>query len=255
MNSRLIVALNLALLIPACFAQKGDTPPYDPAPPQTGMSTYADQSLGMSVYYPKEFIPQTAEDLQAVIERGHRAAYGTDPAHDPEHVEAMHCAHTLLYATSGEVHDQDAAKADAGSASTVMIVDFDRSCLPKKLKGDKALSALAGTILHLPGYIQLVQQMWFVAGDNRRIHSGMAGTMYTPPGCTRKSDPSAGCSGVPLFLIAAALEQKEHYIEIIYMSGTSTEKHLLAPHIAVSFENDRPILLYPFLMGAVNLVK
>jgi len=254
MISKLMVPLALVLLIPASFGQKGETPPYDAAPPQ-GMSAYTDQNLEMTLNYPKEFVPRTAEDLQAVMERGHRAAYGTDPASDPEHLEAIRCAHTLLYATSDENDGNESAKADGDSADAIMVVDFDRSCIPKKLKGDKALTALAGTVLNLPGSVQLVQQMWFVAGENRHIHSGMAGTMFMPPHCQNNSDSAAGCSGVPLFTITAAVEQKQHDIVIVYLSGTSGEKHELIRHMSISFENERPVLLYPFLMGSVNLIK
>ena len=255
MNSKLIVALNLVLLIPACFGQKGETPPYDPAPPRIGMSAYRDQNLEVTLYYPKEFVPRTPEDLQAVMDRGHRAAYGTDPASDPEHLEAIRCSHTLLYATSDEINGNESASVDGNSADTIMVVDFDRSCVPKKLKGDKALAALAGTVLNLPGSTQLVQQMWFVAGRNRRIHSGMAGTMITPPRCPDNSTSAAGCSGVPLFVIAAAVEQKKHDIVIVYLSGTSGEKHPMVRHMSISFENERPVLLYPFLMGGMNLIR
>jgi hypothetical protein len=255
MNFKLIVPLALVLLIPASFGQKGETPPYDPAPPQDGMSAYTDQNLEMTLNYPKEFVPRTPEDLQAVIERGHRAAYGTDPASDPEHLEAIRCSHTLLYATSDESNENESAMADGDSADTIMVVDFDRSCIPKKLKGDKALTELAGTVLNLPGSVQLVQQMWFAAGKIRRIHSGMAGTMFAPPRCSNNRNSAAGCSRAPLFIIAAAVEQKEHDIVIVYLSGTSGEKHELVRHMSVSFENERPVLLYPFLMGGLNLIK
>ncbi len=212
------------------------------------MSAYTNQDLGLTLYYPKEFVPHTSEDLQTVMERGHRAVYGTDPKSDPEHLEAIRCTHTLFYATS-------AANTDDNSADTILAADIDRSCLPKKLKGDKALSALAGSILHDPDSVQVVPQMWFVAGGNRRIHSGMAATMFTPAGCSDKSKSAADCSGVLLFVVAAAVEQREHDIVVVYLSGTSGEKHELVPHMSIAFENDRPVLLFPFLMGKTNLIK
>jgi len=209
----------------------------------------------MTLYYPKEFIPRTPEDLQTVMERGHRAAYGTDPKSDPEHLEAIRCLHTLLYATSDQNSGTESANAEGNSADTILVEDFDRSCIPKKLKGDKALTALAGTFLHLPDSIQLVQQMWFVAGENRHIHSGMAGNMYTPARCSGNSNSAADCAAVPLFVIAAAVEQREHDIVIVYLSGTSGGKHDLVPHMSIAFEDARPVLLFPFLLGTANLIK
>lgn len=209
----------------------------------------------MTVFYPKEFVPRTPEDLQTVMERGHWAVYGTDPKTDPEHLEAIRCSHTLLYATPDQNNGNESANTEDHSTDTILVEDFDRSCMPKKLKGDKALTALAGTVLHLPGSVQLVQQMWFVAGGNRHIHSGMAGTMFSPPRCPGKSNSSADCSGVPLFVVASAVEQRKHDIVIAYLSGTSGAKHELVPHMSIAFENERPVLLFPFLMGRINLIK
>lgn len=209
----------------------------------------------MTIFYPKEFIHRTPEDFQTVMERGHRAVYGTDPKSDPEHLEAIRCSHTLLYATSDLNSGIESANEDGNSADTILVEDFDRSCIQKKLKGDKALTALAGTALHLPGSVQLVQQMWFVAGGNRHIHSGMAGTMFTPARCSGKSNSAADCAGVPLFVIAAAVEQREHDIVIVYLSGTSDGKHDLVPHMSIAFEDERPVLLFPFLLGKANLIK
>lgn len=255
MKFTLIISLAVLLAAPASFGQKGETPPYDPAPPKDGISAYTNQDLELTLYYPKEFVPRTAEDLQAVMERGHRAAYGTDPKTDPEHIEAVRCSRTLFYATSEGNNGNESADTANNSADTILVVDFDRSCLPKKLKGDKALSALAGSILHAPGQVQLVPQMWFVAGGNRRVHSGMAGTMFTPASCSGNSNSGTDCSGVPLFVVAAAVEQREHYIVVVYLSGTSGEKHELVPHMSIAFGSDRPVLLFPFLMGRTNLIK
>jgi hypothetical protein len=246
------------LLVPSALAQKDETPPYDPAPPAEKMVAYTNAELAFTIAYPKEFVPGTAQDLQTVMERGHRAVYGTNPKDDAEHLEATRCMHTLLYATTGSAVSDSKPNptnlSEDDSPDTILVIDADRSCIPKKLNGDKALTQLAGTILHLPNATQLVQQMWFVGGGGRHIHSGMAGTMVTLKQPATDERP-ASSREVPLFVVASALEQRGHWILIVYLSGTSGDKHESFPHTSVAFEDGRPVLLFPFLTGNVNLIK
>ena len=253
--SRFALFVAVLLVVQEASGQKGETPPYDPAPPSGGMSAYTNQDLDLTLYYPKEFVVRTPEDLQTVMNRGHRAFYGSDPKSDPEHIEAVRCMHTLLYATADRNDLDESTNPDSQSADTILVVDVDRSCIPKKPKGDKLLTTLAGSILHLPGAIQLVPQMWFVAGGKRHIHSGMAETMLTPARCSGKNNPSTNCSSVPVFVVAAAMDQRTHDILVVYLSGTSQAKHDLVPHMSVAFDSGRPVLLFPFLMGNINLIK
>lgn len=253
-KSTVIVALAALALVTGAFGQNGETPPYDPAPPRVGLSVYENQDLSMTLLYPKEFVPRTPEDLQTVMERGHRAVSDTSPKSDPEHLKALRCLRSLFYATPDPIGGKDSATAGPNFGDSILVEDFDRSCIPKKLKGDKALTALVRTALEQPGFIQLVQQMWFVAGGDRRIHSGMAGNMFTPPHCAgNKTAPS--CSPVSVFAVAAAFEQREHDILIVYLSVGSDAKHELVPHMSVTFEQDQPILLFPFLLGKPNLIR
>lgn len=82
-KSTVIVALAALALVTGAFGQNGETPPYDPAPPRVGLSVYENQDLSMTLLYPKEFVPRTPEDLQTVMERGHRAVSDTSPKSDP----------------------------------------------------------------------------------------------------------------------------------------------------------------------------
>lgn len=248
--------LGALLAAPASFGQKGETPPYDPAPPRDRMSAYINQELAITVLYPKEFVPRTPLDLQTVMERGHRLAFGGDPKSDPEHLKAVRCMHTLFYATSGTVADSGTPQSlEDASPDTILLEDVDPSCLPKKLNGDKALTALVGTVLNLPNSTPVFQQMWFVGGGDRRIHSGMAATMLT----VAKSSAAGGQKSPPpidpLFVIAAAVEQLGHRILIVYLSGTSREKPQTVPHMSIAFEDGQPVLLFPFLLGRANLIK
>jgi hypothetical protein len=137
------------LSVQASFSQKGETPPYDPAPLNDGMSAFTDHDLAITVLYPKEFQPGTPLDLQTVMERGHRLAFGSDPKSDAEHSEALRCMHTLLYATSGSPTNSGTPQTpEAAPFDSILLVDVDASCVPKKLKGDKALTNLAGTVLN-----------------------------------------------------------------------------------------------------------
>jgi hypothetical protein len=223
------------------------------------MTVYANTDLGFTISYPKEFVAGTPQDLQTVMERGHRAVYGTDPKSDPEHLEAVRCMHTLLYAISGDNATETNLNGPAASADdspdSILIEDVDRSCLPKSLKGDKALTQIAGSVLHAPGLTQLVQQMWFVAGGDRHIHSGMAGTMVTVKQAPTDSRSTGSSREIPLYFMASAFEQDQHWILVVYVSGTAGAKHLSVPHMSIAFEDGRPVLLFPFLLGNVNLTK
>lgn len=250
-------ALLLAALVvlPPCFGQKGEIPPYDPAPPSDRMSAYTNRDLAFTVLYPREFASKTPQDLQAVMERGHRMAFGGDPKSDPEHRQAVRCMHTLFYATAEPATENRTPASGDDSLDTILVEDVDPSCVPKKVKGDKVLTNLVGTVLHLPDSTQLVPQMWFVAGGGRRIHSGLAGSMVTLGKSSGQTVPNSPSKSVPLFVIAAGVEQRGHRILIVYLSGTSGGRHETIPHMSIAFEDGRPVLLFPFLMGKANLVK
>lgn len=253
---RAALLLTVLLVLPSCFAQKGETPPYDPAPPSDRMSAYTNQELAFKVFYPKEFLRKTAEDLQTVMERGHRIAFGSDPNSDPEHAQAVRCMHTLFYATAGEASETGTA-SDSRDASpdSILVEDIDPTCMPKKPKGDKALTNLVGTVLNLPHAMQLVQQIWFAAGGNRRIHSGMAATLVTLGQPRSKVKSASPPPSVPLIVIAAGVEQKGHRILIVYLTGSSGASHPAVRHMSISFGSGRPVLLFPFLLERANPVR
>jgi hypothetical protein len=246
-------------LVPASLAQKGEIPPYDPAPPTDKMTAYTNADLAFTLSYPKEFVARTPEDLKTVMDRGHRSAYGTDPKSDPEHLEAVRCMHTLFYATFGPISIDSkvsgATAADDSSPDTILVEDVDRSCVPKKVKGDKVLSDIAASVLSLPDETQVVHQMWFVAGGDRRIHSGMAATMVSVKQDAAGASSSRSSHDVLLFIIASTFEQKAHLILIVYLSGTDGAKHETVPHMSVAFEDGRPVLLFPFMLENPNFVK
>jgi hypothetical protein len=256
---RIGVLLAALLLIPTSLAQKGETPPYDPAPPADKMTLYVNSDLAFTLSYPKEFVARTPEDLQTVMERGHRAVYGTDPKSDPEHLEAVRCMHTLFYATFGptllDSKVSAATATDVSSPDTILVEDFDRTCVPKKEKGDKVLSDIAASVLSSPDETQVVHQMWFVAGGDRRIHSGMAATMVSVKQDAVGASSSGSSHDVPLFIIASTFEQKAHLILIVYFSGTDGARHETVPHMSVAFEDGRPVLLFPFMLENANLIK
>jgi hypothetical protein len=240
----LAITFSGCIVGPVCAQEQ---PPYSPPLTDQKMSLYTNADLAFSVRYPSEFIVRNAQDLQTVMDRGHRAAYGSDPAKDPDHQEAARCMHTLLYATSGV----EASETSPDSPDTIMVVDFDRVCSPKGLKGDQALTQLAGTVLHIPGMTPVVPQTWFEAGGKRRIHSGMAAESITLP-----ANASTPARQATLAVIAAAFAQKDHWILVVYLNGTREGgMHDSFGYTAVSFEDPRPILLFPFLLGQMKVVK
>ncbi len=236
--------------------QAQEVPPYSPPVEANMMTSYVNSELGFTIRFPVEFKVGTSQDLHTVMDLGHREGRGTAPESDQEHAQAVRCMHSLLYATSeASKSSGSATEKSADAPDTILVVDFDRSCATKKVKGDKALTQLAGTVLNLPGMAQVVPQTWFVAGGSRRIHSGMAGGII--------SIPASGTTGgtlssrqVPTYVLAAAFEQKDHWILVAYLSGTNADaKHESFPFTAASFEDGQPILLFPFLLGKMNVIK
>jgi hypothetical protein len=254
--TRAVVFLALLIALPASIGQSGETPPYDPAPPADKLSAYTNQDLEFTLFYPKEFVPRTAQDLQTAMELGHKAVFGTDPSSDPAHQQAIRCMHTLFYATAGPAAESAAPpNSDDSHPDMILVEDVDPGCVRRKEKGDQALSDLAASVLDQPQSMQVFHQMWFVAGGDRRIHSGMSATSTAPlsSGAHREKNPSP--QGVTLFTIAAAVEQKGHRLMIVYLSGPAGQKHETVPHMSIAFEDARPVLLFPFLLGNVNLIK
>ncbi|MEO7030227.1 MAG: hypothetical protein ABI147_12585 [Acidobacteriaceae bacterium] len=254
MSRYLIVAVAVAMLsIAPIHAQ--EAPPYSPPISEKLVTSYVNADLNFSIRYPVEFTPSTVQDLHTVMERGHLLAYGTDPKGDPEHLQAEKCMRPLLYATTGAA-DWGKSKVEKvegkdQTPDTILVMDVDRTCVPKKVKGDKALTQLAGTLLDLPGMKPLVPQMWFEGGGGRRIHSGMAGGTISVPGSA-----TVPTHQVQDYIIAAAFEQKGHWIVVAYINGTRDDgMHTSFPYTAVSFEDGKPVLLFPFLFGKVNVVK
>jgi hypothetical protein len=247
-----VVVISLSLF----SMQAQELPPYSPTVDGNLMTSYLNSELGFTIRFPVEFKVGTTQDLKSVMDLGHRAVRGTDPDNDQEHAQAVKCMHSLLYSASEAPKPSDGiAGTSSGAPDTFLVVDFDRTCVPKKVKGDKTLTQLAGTVLNLPGMTQLVPQTWFVGGGSRRIHSGMAGGMISIPA----RDAAGGTlpsREVATYVLAAAFEQKDHWILVAYLSGTNTDlKHEAFPYTAVSFEDGRPVLLFPFLLGKMNVVK
>ncbi len=168
--------------VPIFSLQAQEVPPYSPPVEASLMTSYVNSELGFTIRFPVEFKVGTSQDLHTLMDLGHREGRGTDPESDQEHAQAVRCMHSLLYATS-EAPNSSVSRTEksADAPDTILVVDFDRSCMPKKVKGDKTQTQLAGTVLNLPGMAQLVPQSWFVAGGNRRIHSGMAGGIISIP--------------------------------------------------------------------------
>jgi hypothetical protein len=233
------------------LAHAQETPPYSPPVAVGLMTSYVNADMGFSFRYPAEFKSRTVQDLHTIMERGHKDAFGTDPESDPEHIQAEKCMRPLLYATPGAAEPaKNTTEAVDETPDTILVLDFDRTCVPKKLKGDKALTQLAGTLLHMPGMSQLVPQTWFEAGGGIRIHSGMAGGMLSAPAS------GTAAAQAPAYIAAAAFEQKGHWIVVAYFNGTRDDgKHAAFAYTSVSFEDGKPVLLFPFLLGNMNIVK
>ena len=122
---------------------------------------FYDKNLDLSFNYPVEM---RAVDMIADMEAGHMNLYGSSGDNDPEHREARRCVHPLLDA------DLPAEKAPQRLASMegvwvdqtkeykesykpqpifakLILMEFDRSCLPKKLQKEKTWTTLWATWL------------------------------------------------------------------------------------------------------------
>ena len=257
------VALLCVANLTVCAAGQ-ELPPVSPPVDAARMTVYTNGELRFAVRYPVEFKAGPPQDLVTVMRRGHTEVYGGKPEDDAEHREAERCTRPLLYATSTTVllaKDKDpvpAAESGAGeSADSVLVMDVERSCVPKKLKGDKALTRLTGSVLHIPGMTQVVQQMWFQGGGGRHIHSGMAGGMVTAPaGAQGGKDATGGVSDrVPFYIAVSAFEQRDHWILVAYLQGTRPDLHRTLSYTSVRFEDGPDVLLFPYLLAKVNLAK
>lgn len=255
------VLLSVLLLIGFLpVAAASEDPPYSPAIDASQMAVFTDAELGFSVRYPMEFKAEAPQNLFAVMRAGHQELFGTSPDNDPEHQQAERCMRPLLYATSTTILPAEgkapvplAGEDVDGSPDSVMVMDVERSCIAKKLKSDKALTQLTGTVLNIPGLKQVVPQMWFQGGDGRHIHSGMAAGVVTPPHQTK--DPDRGTRKVLFAIAAASFEQKGHWILVAYLNGTRPDMHNAFSYTSVSFEGGRDVLLFPFLTGKYNMAQ
>lgn len=244
---------DIALAVAGVFFLPGgasaqEQPPYAPSAPAGSMTSYNNAELGFSVQYPVEFTLQKPTDFLSVMRRGHVEARGTAPEKDPEHEQAEKCMHALAYATAGPLADP---QREDDSPDAILIMDFDRSCVPKGLTGDPALTQITRSVLNVPGSTQMVPQMWFQGGNDRHIHSGMAGETMTVPG--QGDNPPRE---ITLAIAGASFAQKEHWILVAYINGTREGPvHKNFPLTSVTFGNDRPVLLFPFLLGSIDMKK
>ena len=245
---RLTIVLTAAATCAIATLHAQELPPYAPPAPPGSMTTSQIPGLDFSLQYPVEFTVQPTQDFLALMRQGHLNVYGSDPAKDPEHVQAEKCMHTLFYAISGK----PVTSETTDTPDTLLVLDVDRTCIPKKIGDDKALSQLTGSMLSVPEFKPMVQQMWFMGGAGRRIHSGMAGTTFKVP----SEAQGAPAREVTLAVAAASFVQKDHWIVVMYINGTQEVPiHKTFGFTSVVFSDNKPVLLYPFLLGSINLIK
>jgi hypothetical protein len=91
------------------------------APGNLSGSTYRNDELGLTMAIPHGWQAVSAEEQNAIVDTGHRAAYGDDPDKDAEHQAVMSCSKTLLWVKE---------PVPESRASSLVLRAFDASCMP-----------------------------------------------------------------------------------------------------------------------------
>lgn len=225
------------------------------------MSLYVNPSLGLTLSYPLGFVPRPPEALAEVLREAHLGSLGSAPALHGQ--LALDCLHTLFLARRGTGSLRarsgssvgtsiEASAAQAGvAAETILLVDADRVCLTGKAHGDRSLQALADTVLRLPQVSPLVAAGAQGSGEHR-LHAGMSSGVIVADEAVPGSESAAFGRQVPVYVVAASLEQQRHQLLVVYVTGLRGEGAREVAKMQVCFRDGESLRLFPFLGPAAG---
>ncbi len=216
------------------------------------MRTFHDEGLQLSFTYPQQLVPQDAATFREVMERGHREHYKTEPESDPEHLQAEKCMHVLLYATTpdpidGEItiggkDNHSAVSVNLPPTGTIMIAEFDQSCVPRATKENDILGQMASISGQLPGLKPIDQQMWYEV-DKHKIHFLAAQGAF--------SDDKAS---TPVGVATASTNVHGRFLMWMFMSNDLPTLNRLMSS-TVQFGNHPAAPFVPFTLGTGEPMK
>lgn len=111
-------------------------------------NVYANDDLGFTYEFPKDWHVVDKATEEKLIEAGHQAAWGDDPAARREHEQAQQCGRLLLAASK---YPEGSTAATSNPA--ISITTFDAECLPgaprfpTSADDDEGISRVGGAVL------------------------------------------------------------------------------------------------------------
>jgi hypothetical protein len=212
------------------------------------MSRYVDPTLKMTLTYPGGFAPRVPETLRAVLKREHMTPLGSGETDDVDSRVAFRCMATLFEAT-GAVRAVRSTQGET-APDTVMLLDVDRSCVEGQIKGERALAVIADVVLRMHNTTPLVKPTVMKA-DGHRVHAGMSsGMMIVNDLPTAGGDADNGRQAA-VYIVAAAFEHRQHWLLAVYISGTAGEQDGAVGRMTATFDESKPVVLFPFLPGGL----
>ena len=202
-----------------------------PVAKDSGASTesgkFYDKEMDLSFNYPVEM---RTLDMMADMEAGHRNLYGESGENDPEHREARRCIRPLLDAElpaekapsrmaslEGVWTDQTKEHKDSYKPQPIfakfVLIEFDRSCLPKKLqkdnKVDEVLHNMVLGAVSEPGLEAMFKPIWYEIGK-QKIHMNSS---VGRPIVNGKIEPA------PVLIMAMATDWRGHLLEWVFTAN------------------------------------
>jgi hypothetical protein len=196
-----------------------------PSPETPKPGEFYSKELDLHFNYPVEM---QVLDAAADMEQGHLNLYGKPGDTDPEHQEAIRCGHALLDADLPEenapkrlsdfknlwIDDSEEYKKSRKPEpiyAKIVMLEFDRSCLPKKLKKNEndALGTIALTIVSMPGVNRQPQPLWFdVAGRKIHMNSGVGRPIV-----------NGRLASAPIVIMSMSTEWNHHLLAWMFISN------------------------------------
>jgi hypothetical protein len=188
---------------------------------------FYDKTLDLSFNYPVEM---RTLDMMSDMERGHQNLYGQSGENDPEHREAKRCVHPLLDADLPEdkapqrlaslegvwIDDSKGYKESYKPQpiyAKIVLVEFDRACLPKNLQKDKnvdeVLHNMALSAVAEPGIQAMPNPIWYEIGKQKIHMNSGAGR----PIVNGQPEPA------PVMIMAMATEWRGHLLEWVFTAN------------------------------------
>jgi hypothetical protein len=180
---------------------------------------YSNQQLGLMFRVPLGWNHPDDATQKLVVETGHRAAFGGDPAEDAEHQQSVRCTKNLVWLTK-----YPEGTKNAMSNPLVLLNAVDESCLgPRRLPsspddkdGAAVLQEMKAELLgsEAPGTKESARL--FLVGDHHLMFEVSGERLVSLPG---RAEPEK------VSMALRMMEQKGVLLEWMYEAGSPEELH------------------------------